>query len=294
MHVTPLNWQSKLVLLLVFPIVGADLALETIWWFHQFPAIALWTLGLSSLLGVAAWQSKSATVRGAFAGASLCSLLMFSTSSVPYAPWRTALVPVLVLLVLTSLATRTGRVRKQGLGTAEDKRGRSASQVAANLGMAGLMCNGMTLAWLVDSIGTQRAEWRQFLIFAPALAALAEAAADTVSSELGQLWHGQPRLLTTWQRATPGTDGAISLPGTLAGMIAALAVSAAGAWALRGNSVFLAVSACGGTFGLFVDSALGATFERWTLLNNDAVNFLSTGSAAALSLALAVAVIHLH
>ncbi len=289
-----LNWQSKLVLLLVFPVVGAELLLQSLWWLHQFPSIAFWNLGLSFLLGLAAWQSKSATIRGAVAGAVLCALLMFATTSIPYAPWRTALTPVLTLLVLTSLATRTGRGRKQRLGTAEDKHGRLASQVAANLGMAALVCNGMTLAWMIGFGRADWAEWRQSLIFAPGLAALAEAAADTVSSELGQLWKGQPRLLTTLQRVPAGTDGAISLPGTLAGVMAALIVSATGAWALSGSTILLWVSLMGGVLGLFFDSLLGATLERWNWLGNDAVNFLSTGAAAASAFALLVGLQHMH
>jgi uncharacterized membrane protein len=39
-------------------------------------------------------------------------------------------------------------------------------------------------------------------------------------------------------------------------------------------------------FGLLFDSLLGATLERRGWLNNDAVNFLSTGSAAGLALTL--------
>ncbi len=289
-----LNWQSKLVLLLVFPVVGAELLLQSLWWLHQYPSIAFWNLGLSLLLGLAAWQSKSATVRGAVAGAVLCALLMFATTSIPYAAWRTDLTPVLTLLVLTSLATRTGRSQKQRLGTAEDKHGRLASQVAANLGMAALVCNGMTLAWMIGFGPIDWVEWRQSLIFAPGLAALAEAAADTVSSELGQLWQGQPRLLTTLQRVPAGTDGAISLPGTLAGVMAALIVSAAGVWPLGGTATLFWVSLLGGIFGLFFDSLLGATLERWNWLGNDAVNFLSTGAAAAAAFALLAALLRVH
>lgn len=288
------NWQSKLVLLLVFPVVGAELVLQSLWWLQQFPSIAFWNLGLSLLLALAAWQSKSATVRGAVAGAALCALLMLATTSIPYMPWRTALTPVLTLLVLTSLATRAGRSRKQRLGTAEDQHGRLASQVAANLGVAALVCNGMTLAWMIGFGRADWAEWRQSLIFAPGLAALAEAAADTVSSELGQLWQGQPRLLTTLRRVPAGTDGAISLPGTLAGVMAALIVSASGAWALGGKATLLWVALLGGVFGFFVDSLLGATLERWNWLGNDGVNFLSTAAAAASAFALLVALLHLH
>jgi len=47
-----------------------------------------------------------------------------------------------------------------------------------------------------------------------------------------------------------------------------------------------ALSWAGGVFGLFFDSLLGATFERAGWLNNDAVNVLSTLSAAAFALVL--------
>jgi uncharacterized membrane protein len=56
--------------------------------------------------------------------------------------------------------------------------------------------------------------------------------------------------------------------------------------ALHGNLVFFSVSLAGAVFGLFFDSLLGATLERRGWLNNDAVNFLSTASAAAFALAL--------
>jgi uncharacterized protein (TIGR00297 family) len=112
------------------------------------------------------------------------------------------------------------------------------------------------------------------------LAALAEAAADTVSSEIGQVLGGWPVMLTTLRRVEAGTDGAISLAGTAAGVLAAGIVSAGGTLALGGGAAMLVVSWAAGVFGLFFDSLLGATLERRGWLNNDAVNFLSTASAA--------------
>jgi uncharacterized membrane protein len=44
------------------------------------------------------------------------------------------------------------------------------------------------------------------------------------------------------------------------------------------------ISCAGAVFGLFFDSLLGATLERRGWLNNDAVNFLSTASAAGFAL----------
>ena len=278
-----LRWQSKTVLLLVFPFVGANVVLETRWWATQMSVVAVWTLGLSVLLGLVAFKMRSATAGAALGGAAITASLMYGTVSFPYVPWRTALVPVLALLVMTSLATRAGRRRKEGLGTAESRRGRAASQVAANLGVAALVSNQFVQSWMIEQ-GWVHGRFAQTPVFIPGLAALAEAAADTVSSELGQVLSGHPRMITTFRKAEPGTDGAISVAGTLAGIAAAGMVSAAGAWALNGGWSAVAVSWTAGVFGLFFDSLLGATLERRGWINNDAVNFLSTASAAGFAL----------
>ncbi len=280
-----LIWQSKTVLLLVLPFVGANVVLQTHWWAVQVMPVAIWTIGLSLLLGLVALKSSSATAGAALAGAAITSSLMFATVTFPYQPWRTALMPVIALLLLTSLATRMGRTRKESLGTAERPRGRGASQVAANLGVAALVCNGLAAILIINSRWFSNAEIATVPIFVLGLAALAEAAADTVSSELGQVLSATPRMITTLREAEPGTDGAISLPGTLAGIGAAAIVASAGTWALQGSQQMFAISWGAGVFGLFFDSVLGATLEQRGWLNNDAVNFLSTASAAVFALA---------
>ncbi len=117
--------------------------------------------------------------------------MMFSAASDPFQPWRSAIVPILAFMVLTSLATRLGRERKQRLGTAESRHGRGAAQVAANLGVAALAMSPSKTALLVYwALGALMANAPPTMILAPALAALAEAAADTVSSEIGQVLGG--------------------------------------------------------------------------------------------------------
>lgn len=273
-------------MLLVFPIVGADIVLETHWWASQMPSVAIWTLGLSAILGLIANKARSATPGAALAGAAITASLMFSTVGFPYLPWQTALVPVLVLLLLTAVATRAGRKRKENLGTAESRRGRRASQVAANLGVATMAVNPMVQSWLLQYGWAHNRIAPTAVLSVLGLAALAEAAADTISSEVGQVLSGHPRMITTFRIAAPGTDGAISLGGTAVGIIAAGAVAASGTWALGGDWKLLAVSWIAGVFGLFFDSLLGATAELRGWLNNDAVNFLSTASASAAALGL--------
>lgn len=281
------------MLLLVLPYVAASLVLEAHWWAIQAPPVAIWTVGLSLLLGLAAFKLRSATLGAAAAGAAITASLMFSTAMMPYLPWQTALMPVLAVMVLTSISTRLGRQRKQQLGTAENRSGRTAAQVAANLGVAAIVSNELMQSWLADTGWFARATQVPMPLFAVGLAALAEAAADTVSSELGQVLSGHPRMMTTLRRVAPGTDGAISLGGTLAGVLAAAIVAAAGALALHGGAPMLAVGLAGGVFGLFFDSLLGATLERRGWLNNDGVNFLSTASAAAFALGMLAILAHM-
>ncbi|HXR40403.1 MAG TPA: DUF92 domain-containing protein [Terracidiphilus sp.] len=278
-----LGWQSKVVLLLVVPFAGTGLVLETHWWATQALPVAIWTIGLSLLLALVVLKLRAATPPGAAAGTVITASLMFSTATFPYQPWHTALAPVLAVSLLAWGATRLGRA-KNALGTAEERHGRSAAQVTANLGVAAVACSEVVQSWLIDTHWFSPGTLAPLPLFAPGLAALAEAAADTVSSEIGQVLGARPRMITTLRAVDAGTDGAVSVVGTLAGAIAAGGVAGIGTLALRGGLGLFWVSAAGGVFGLFSDSLLGATLERRGWLNNDAVNFLSTASAAGFAL----------
>jgi len=280
-----LRWQSKAILLLVVPWTAVSVLLQGHWWATQAPIVAIETLSISALFGLIVWKLRAATPAGAATGTLLTASLMFSTAAYPYPTHflHGALPPLLTLFLLTWAATRLGRARKQQLGTAEPRNGRRPSQIVANLGAAAIIL----------TLGNIFATWDSFL--APiasllALASLAEAAADTVSSELGQLLSARPRSILTFRFVSPGTDGGVTLAGTLAGILAAAIVALVGLCAADfRHGIFpllfpAAVLTAAATFGLIFDSLLGATLETRGYLNNDAVNFLSTLAAPAAAL----------
>jgi uncharacterized protein (TIGR00297 family) len=281
-----LAWQSKLVLLFVVPFGAIDGLLQGRFFAQNLPSVAVWTIGLSLFLGLVVLTLRAATPAAAVTGILITASLMFSTVTFPYRPWNTALIPVLAVSLLAYFGTKLGHAKKERLGTAESRKGRAASQVAANLGVAALAMSQSAQSWLIDSHLFSRGTLAPIPLFAVGVAALAEAAADTVSSEIGQVCGGRPRMITTLRTADPGTDGAITFAGTLAGIAAAAIVAFAGTLALHGDFSLFWISVAAATFGLLFDSVLGATVERRGWLNNDAINFLSTACASVVALGL--------
>jgi uncharacterized protein (TIGR00297 family) len=250
---------------------------------HLRPYIAE-SVGASLCFGLLAWRSKAATAAAAASGSVICLCLLYLTSTHSELLTRSALLPLVTLFVLTFVATRAGRARKAAVGLAESRGGRTVSQVVANLGFAPLLVFPLMFVMLYWGWpGTDSGEQSGVIVVA-VLAAIAEAAADTVSSEIGHAFGGQPILLTTLRRVPPGTDGAISLIGTLAGIAAAAIIATTGAPAMHLTTIECVIAFAAGVLGLFFDSLLGATLERRGWIGNDLVNFASTAFAAAVSL----------
>src|SRR5271165_1691693 len=207
---------------------------------------------------------------GAMAGVLVSFVLMLAAGV-------SGLFPLLTVFVLTVATTRWGYARKQRLGVAERRRGRKASQILANLSAAALCA--LPVVWLPKFSG---------VLLLAAMAALAEAAADTVSSELGQATASSAYLITDFRPAAIGTNGAVSVEGTLSGCIAACIVAWVSAFAGIVPWQWTPIVALAGVGGMFLDSVLGATWENAGKMGNDSVNFVSTVFAADLALVAAV------
>jgi uncharacterized protein (TIGR00297 family) len=220
------------------------------------------TLAFALLARALHGVNRSGALAGGFAG-----FLLFAGAG------PAAFATLTALFLMTSVATRLGYRRKLALGLAERREGRNAWQVLANLAVAavGSVIFGATgnRVWLIA-----------------ALAALAEAATDTVASEIGQYRGPDARLITTWEHVPPGTDGGITIPGSIAGLAAGLVIVAV---ATLGGMIVpsqLWIPAAAGFAGMLIDSILGATLQRRGWISNQTVNCFATVAAAALAYAL--------
>ena len=116
------------------------------------------------------------------------------------------------------------------------------------------------------------------------IGSIATATADTLASEIGVTV--QPRLITTFKKVPPGTDGGISVLGTAAGIIGAGIIGVAAYLLGISQDPFLTlkISIIAGTVGCFVDSILGAVLERRNYISNEYVNLIATITGAAIGI----------
>jgi uncharacterized protein (TIGR00297 family) len=224
-------------------------------------AIAV-TLGFAAL----ARGLRGVTFSGAAAGGIACFLLFGGSGPA-------AFVLLAALFAMTWASTRLGYWHKAALGVAERREGRNGWQVLANLAAAaaGSVIFSATgnRAWLVVTV-----------------AALCEAATDTVASEIGQYRNAEARLITSGKRVPAGTDGGVTISGSMAGLGAGLGIGLIGlAGGMLVRSQFW-IPVAAGFGGMLADSLLGATLQRRGWIDNRSVNFFSTLGAAALAYAI--------
>src|SRR5271155_781195 len=161
------------------------------------------TVGISVIFAGLVLALRAATVAGALFGGMICFLLVVGTASSRYMIVRSGLAPLALLFVLTFLATRAGRAVKARAGLGEKRHGRNSAQVIANLSIDALAVSGIGFELTGGGFCCGTAHYKVWVwpaMMIMCLAAMVEATADTVSSEIGQAFGGRPVMLTTMRR----------------------------------------------------------------------------------------------
>ena len=226
-------------------------------------------IGLNLLFAWAGWAAKTVSLPGALTGAVIGIAIYIGAGP---GGW----LMLFAAFAAASISSKLGWERKSLLGIAEERGGRRGpGNAIANCGLAAC---GAALALC--------SPYRDLSLLV-IVTALVAGGSDTVASEVGKAWGRRTFLVTRLSSVKPGTSGAISLEGTAAGLIAALALSAVGQAVGLIPAHYIWFSTIGATVGAFAESALGATFEGPGILNNDVLNFLNTLVAAGVAVALA-------
>jgi uncharacterized protein (TIGR00297 family) len=261
-------------------------------------------LALSLLISLGGYWKRALTRTGV-GGAVFLGTVIFG-----FGGWDWGMV-LITFFVLSSALSYYKQSVKQSLAEKFAKGSRrDLAQTFANAGLGALIA---LISWLL----------KRPTLLAAYVGAMATVNADTWATELGVLSRRPPRLITTGAVVEPGTSGGISRLGTLATLLGGLVIGLAaalfalldGGMGARDSFVgllpLLPTGMLGGLAGSLCDSFLGATVQAiyysrsrdketekeidpdgthnelvrgWPWLDNDWVNFLSSGVGALVAL----------
>jgi len=178
------------------------------------------------------------------------SLLTFIMGSILFGlgGWYYTL-PILVFYATSSGFSKVGKQKKQVVEKFYQKSGqRDFYQVLANGGVP-------TIIFIVIFLSGQSYLYVLYLI------SIGAAAADTWATELGIFSNKDPFLITNFKSVKPGTSGAISLPGSIASLVASSLIACSGfLFIMFSWNNFFIITLCGFS-GSVIDSILGATVQ---------------------------------
>jgi len=258
---------------IVIPVVGggvlAAVAIPSFVLMH--PVIAWPWVAVNTILAVLGFAFRGVDASGALAGWILGTVIIIGGGPPLY-------VALLAFFVIGTLCTRLGYRHKAEAGLAQESGGRrSAVHAFANCAVAAICAVAC---------------WRGmgYVPLFMGIASLATAAADTTGSEIGQLIGKRAFLPLTFRRVERGTEGAISVEGTLFGIVSAFIVAVAatamvihqvrrgftGTVTVDRTNVVTVVTIVG-IVGSYLESVIGSRNSKLgSPVPNGTINFLNT------------------
>ena len=211
----------------------------------------MWDILFCISIGIITYIRKDLDLAGSVLMVVLGLLILFAAGF----NW---LLILFIFLILGIISTKYQKEYKKKLGIYEKKR--SIKNVLSN----GIVPVAMAILGRYDRF------------VGGFIGSIAAATADTMASEIGIIQ--KPRLITNLKKVPPGTDGGVSILGTVIGIVGAAIIGISAYFLNVCPNILLSlkVAIISGIIGAFTDSFLGATFERKNYLTNEEVNFLAT------------------
>jgi uncharacterized protein (TIGR00297 family) len=212
-------------------------------------------------------------------------------STLGYKGWTVCV----LYLLLGQLVTKIGFQTKTKLGIAEGRGGRRGPENVWGSAAAGTICTLAAAAAASSSsssstifLGLSREVWILGYI-----ASLSTKLADTFASEIGKAYGQTTFLITSLKPVPRGTEGAISLEGTVASIVGGLLLSFFAYYivGLLPSIKSVVVSTVAAFIATMIESVIGATLQGkkgMSWMTNEVVNFINTVIGAIVAMSLGV------
>ncbi|TVQ42591.1 MAG: TIGR00297 family protein [Gloeocapsa sp. DLM2.Bin57] len=233
-----------------------------------------WLIGTAIntlLLAIALIAPKKLLTLGGLANAWLLGVIIWGTLGLP------GYLVVMFYFLVGSAVTKVGLAQKEAEGIAEKRSGARGPENVWGSALIAALC-ALAIIWLPDY---------QPLLLLGYVASFSTKLSDTTASEIGKAYGKTTFLITTLKPVPRGTEGAVSLEGTLAGILGSVAIAlvAWGVGLINLREIIYCVIAA--FIATTIESLIGATLQsRLTWLSNELVNVINTFLGAAIAIGL--------
>ena len=253
--------------------------------FSVLPIAMPWLMALAintSLLAIAALLPKKLLTATGYLHAWFLGVLVWGCLGWP------GYTVVMIYFLVGSAVTRIGMAKKEAAGIAEKRAGVRGPENVWGSALTAALCALGVFIGMNGRLSGLSDHWIT-LFELGYVASFATKLSDTTASEVGKAYGKRTFLITTLRPVPAGTEGAISLEGTLAGVLGSALIASVG-WGvglITLSGILLCLVAA--FIATNLESVIGATLQdQWPWLTNELVNIINTTIGAVTVILLAV------